>query len=96
MGAVVSISEKETKVIGKRASLVGMDYDPKTVRECEELYRNASQIAEVAKAAIKDGLQGQALLEAKKIICGDEWELDIKNMLPGEKLFKILYHRLLN
>lgn len=80
MGAIVSIPEKETKVIGKRASLVGMDYNPKTVKECEELYRNAPQIAEVAKLAVKDGLQGKALLEAKKMKCEDEWDKPRGNM----------------
>ncbi len=48
-------------------------YDPKTEEECIELYKNAEEISNVAKLTLKDGIQGRALLNAKKIICGDEW-----------------------
>ncbi len=95
MGTLISIQEKEVKTISKRASLVGMDYDPKTVRECEELYRNAPQIAEVAKAAIKDGLQGKALLEAKKIICGEE-KYQISDKLAKKEKFWHVWKTFLN
>ncbi len=74
MGKIVNIPEKEMTRITKRSSLVGMDYNPTTKKECKQLYLDAPQIAEVTKAAVKDGLQGKALLTAKKLICGDEWD----------------------
>lgn len=73
MGKIITIPQDEVMKITKRSTLVGMDYNPKTLDECTKLYRDAPQIAEIAKSAIVDGLQGKALLEAKKLICGDEW-----------------------
>ena len=72
--AVSTIGAKEQNTIAKRSGLVFMDYDPKTEIECAELYKNAPEIAKIAEATVRDGLQGKALLNAKKIICGDEWD----------------------
>ena len=67
------MDSKEAKEIARRSTTVAMGYDPATVEECKDLYNNAIEIASVAQQAIKDGLQGKALLNAKKLICGDEW-----------------------
>jgi len=61
---------------------------PHTLDECKELYLKAEEIADLAKQTIKDGLQGRALLEAKKMICGDEWNAK-KMSKYGEKKWSI-------
>jgi len=61
-------------------------YDIKlnTVNDCADLYNKAPDIAE----QLKDGLQGMALLEAKKLICGDEWDAKKPTKAIGEKWVK--------
>ncbi len=54
------ITKKEARVIRKRATLVGIDYKPKTVEECVELYKKAEAIAEIAGVAIENGLRDKA------------------------------------
>lgn len=74
---ITTLDKAEQKLAAGIVSigLMGMknSYDPKTEQECVELYKNAEEISSAAKMALKDGLQGKALLNAKKIICGDEW-----------------------
>lgn len=56
--------------------LTNKAYPTDTEDQCKELYLQAEEIASVAATSIKDGLQGRALLSAKKIICGDYWDKD--------------------
>ena len=77
MSDLITLS-KEDQTIAAGISKVGVSgmnsaYDISTVALCQELYTKAPEIAQIASMAIKDGLQGKALLAAKKIICGDEW-----------------------
>ena len=72
-----------------------MGYDPQTIEECKTLYLDAEEISMVVQQAAKDGLQGKSLLKAKKLICGDEWNKEIKTMSNslGEK-WKSFLHEL--
>ena len=36
-------------------------------------YNKAEEVSRIAQMVIKDRMQGSALLKAKKLICGDEW-----------------------
>jgi len=81
MSDLITLS-KEDQTIAAGISKVGVSgmnsaYDISTVALCQELYTKAPEIAQIASMAIKDGLQGKALLAAKKIICGDEWNAKI-------------------
>ena len=50
-------------------------YNPKTTEECKQLFLDAEEISLQAASALKDGLQGKALLQAKKNLCGEDWNL---------------------
>ncbi len=77
MGSLITLDKKEVEFVTKRfAADATLTYSPRkltTVEECADQYRKAPEIAGIAHQAIKDGLQGSALLKAKKLICGDEW-----------------------
>jgi len=73
---VISLDKKEVSSITKRYSAtatVGNQHTLRTTDDCKVQYQTAEEVSLLAKTAIKDGLQGQALLVAKKLICGDEW-----------------------
>ena len=74
------LEKKEIRDIKVRTSMVRAMYEPKTIDECRDLYLNATEIANVAAISIKDGLQGKALLEAKKLICNIEWDTPLGKM----------------
>ncbi len=73
MNKLTTIGKKEQLDISRRTAMIRAAYTPETTEECAELYRNAEEIATVAAIALKDGLQGKALLQAKKNLCGKEW-----------------------
>ncbi len=73
MKNMTTIPKKEVNNIATRTALITGAYDPKTTEECAILYKQAPEIAAIAEHAVKDGLQGKALLNAKKLICDDEW-----------------------
>ena len=91
MNQLTTIDAKETKEITSRSSLIRAFYEPKNAKEAKELYIKAPSIAESAKIGLLDGLQGKALLVAKKDICGDEWNAaKITNIAAKNKWFAFL------
>ncbi len=73
---VISLDKKTVTGITKRFSAtatVGNQHILKTLDDCATQFKTADEVSHLAQAAIRDGLQGQALLVAKKIVCGDEW-----------------------
>lgn len=63
----------------------GRGFNLTTEEECADLYRKAPEIASMAKQSLQDGLQGKALLEAKKLICGNEWNKPLHKTNPKSK-----------
>lgn len=81
MSNIISLKEKEVNSITKNFSAdTGLTYSPralKTIDDCVEQYNKADEVSHIAQQVIKDRMQGDALLKAKKLICGDEWNLDM-------------------
>ena len=77
MSKLTTLPTKEIETISKQFSAdTGYTYNEKllhTVDDCVEQYKKAEEVSRIAQAVIKDRMQGSALLKAKKIICGDEW-----------------------
>ncbi len=77
MNNLTTISEKEIKSITTNfSSDTGLTYSPrnlKTLDDCVEQFNKADEVSHLAQTVIKDRMQGDALLKAKKLICGDEW-----------------------
>lgn len=78
MGKMVSIPTKEVETITKSFSAdTAITYSPRhlrTVEDCIDQYNKAEEVSRIAQSVIKDRMQGDALLKAKKLICGDEWD----------------------
>jgi len=75
---LTTITKTEQKmietVLSSKVSTAYSNTELHTVEDCKDQYLKADEIASIAKNAIKDKLQGFALLKAKKIICDDEWD----------------------
>lgn len=83
MSKVISLPKDEVVKIEKSFSAdTSMTYSPRqliTIEDCKEQYLKADEVSHIAQQVIKDRMQGDALLKAKKLICGDEKD---KNGVP--------------
>ncbi len=77
MNQVTTLPKAEIEKVSKQFSAdTGYTFSGKllrTVDDCVEQYNKAEEVSKIAQMVIKDRMQGDALLKAKKLICGDEW-----------------------
>lgn len=76
MSSLTTLAPKEIKSITTNFSAdTGLTYSArnlKTLDDCVDQYNKAEEVSLLAQSVIKDRMQGDALLKAKKIICGDD------------------------
>ncbi len=78
MSSLITLPKNEVETITKCYSAdTTSTYNPrqlKTIEDCVDQYNKAEEVSHLAQSVIKDRMQGDALLKARKLICRDEWD----------------------
>ena len=89
MSNITTLPKAEIEKVSKQFSAdAGYTYNERlliTIDDCVNQYNKAEEVSRIAQMVIKDRMQGSALLKAKKLICGDEWNNKQLSHLKSEK-----------